>query len=410
VSFVTGLRCRECGNEVRIGPTHVCEFCFGPLEVAYDYDALAGTVTRDRVEAGPASLWRYADLLPLPDPHAQRIDLGDGLTPLVPAPRLAEELGLGELYLKNDTVNPTFSFKDRVVTVALTVARTLGLETVACASTGNLANSVAAHAAQAGMDAYVFVPSDLEPAKIVASAVYAPTLVSVKGSYDDVNRLCAEVAGEHGWAFVNVNVRPYYAEGSKTIGFEACEQLGWEIPDHVVAPMASGSMISKIDKAFSELTKLGLAEEKPWRVSGAQPAGCAPIADAMTSGAEVIRPVKADTESKSLAIGNPADGLYALDAMRRTGGAAASATDQEMREGIRLLARTEGIFAETAGGVTVAALRKLAASGDVSGSERVVAVISGVGLKTVDALAGHVGPTMEIAPDLDELNERLGLA
>lgn len=398
MSYMQGLKCRECEREVEIAAVHVCEFCFGPLEVVYDYDAISRAVSRTSIEAGPRSLWRYADLLPAMPGTApgQRIDLGAGMTPLVPAPRLGQALGLRDLWIKNDTVNPSFSFKDRVVSVALTVARKLGFETAACASTGNLANSVAAHAAHAGMDAYVFVPSDLEQAKIIASAVYGPNLVAVKGDYDDVNRLCAEVAGEYGWAFVNVNVRPYYAEGSKTIGFEVAEQLGWQLPDHVVAPMASGSMLVKIDKAFSELVKVGLVDERPWKVSGAQATGCSPIATALKDGTGFVRPVRPSTIAKSVAIGNPADGYYAIDAVRRTGGSMDDVTDAEIREGMSLLARTEGIFGETAGGVTIAVLRKLAADGRIAPDERTVAIVSGNGLKTTDALAEHVGPTHTI--------------
>ena len=411
MSFVTGLRCRECGHEAPVAAVHVCEFCFGPLEVVYDYDAIAATVSRERVAAGPDSLWRYADLLPeLPGADAgDRVDIGAGRTPLVPAPRLGEALGLGDLWIKNDTLNPSFSFKDRVVSVALSAARALGFDVAACASTGNLANSVAAHAAHAGMDAYVFIPSDLEEGKVLASAVYDPTLVAVKGTYDDVNRLCGELAGTYPWAFVNVNVRPYYAEGSKTIGFEIAEQLGWELPDHIVAPMASGSMLVKIDKAFDELVKVGLVDERPWKISGAQASGCAPIATAHKDGSGVVRPVKPDTVAKSLAIGTPADGYYALDAVERTGGAMEDVSDAEIVEGIRLLASTEGVFAETAGGVTVAALRKLVAQGAVDPDDRTVAVISGIGLKTTDAIVGAVGPTFEIPAGLDDFEQALAL-
>ena len=409
MSFVQGLRCRECGRETDIAAVHVCEFCFGPLEVCYDYDAMADAVSRQRIAAGPRSLWRYGDLLPiLPGTtDTDRVDLGAGLTPLVPAPRLGAALGLDDLWIKNDTVNPSFSFKDRVVTVALTAARMLGFDTAACASTGNLANSVAAHAAHAGMSSYVFIPADLEETKVLASAVYDPTLVAVKGTYDDVNRLCGEIAGEYGWAFVNVNVRPYYAEGSKTIGFEVAEQLGWTLPDHVVAPMASGSMLVKIDKAFTELVKVGLVDDAPWRISGAQASGCAPIATALKDGTGFVRPVKADTIAKSLAIGNPADGYYAIDAVRRTGGWMEDVTDAEVVEGIRLLASTEGVFAETAGGVTVATLRKLVEQQRVAPDERVVAVISGIGLKTTDALNGVVGPTHTIDAGLDDFTAAL---
>jgi threonine synthase len=415
MSQVKGLTCRECGHETEIAAVHVCEFCFGPLEVVYDYEAMAATVSREAIAAGPPTLWRYAPLLPvLGDADgagvpADRIDLGAGYTPLVRAPRLGSALGLDDLWLKNDTVNPSFSFKDRVVSVALTAARWLGFDTAACASTGNLANAVAAHAAAAGMGAYVFVPADLEQAKIVASAVYAPKVVAVKGTYDDVNRLCAEVAGEYGWAFVNVNVRPYYAEGSKTIGFEIAEQLGWRLPDHVVAPMASGAMLVKVDKAFSELVEVGLVDRSPWRISGAQASGCAPIATAFKDGSGQVRPVRPDTVAKSQAIGDPADGYYALDAVNRTGGWMEDATDDEVLEGMRLLASTEGIFAETAGGVTVACLRKAVADGRVERGERTVAVISGNGLKTIEAIADTLGPTCTITGRLDEFEQALAL-
>ncbi len=403
MSYVEGLGCRECGREVAVAAVHVCEFCFGPLEVVYDYDAIRGATSRESIAAGPRTIWRYAPLLPeLGGRPEDRVDLGAGLTPLVPAPRLGAALGLENLLLKNDTVNPSFSFKDRVVSVALTAARHLGFEIAACASTGNLAHSVAAHAAHAGLESYVFIPSDLEPQKVVATAVYGPRLVSVKGNYDDVNRLCAEIASEYPWAFVNVNVRPYYAEGSKTIGFEIAEQLGWELPDQVVAPMASGSMLVKIDKAFTELVKVGLVDEAPWKVSGAQATGCSPIALALKDGTGLVRPVRPTTIAKSLAIGNPADGYYAIDAVKRTGGWMEDVSDGEIADAIGLLARTEGIFAETAGGVTVAVLRKLVAQGRIGPGERTVAVISGLGLKTLDAVSGHVGPTYTIAPSLGD--------
>ncbi len=409
MSFVEGLRCRECGRAYPAEALHVCEYCFGPLEVVYDYDAVAAVVSRASIAAGPTSIWRYADLLPAENDGA--VDLGAGFTPLVRADRLAAELGLGELWLKNDTLNPTGSFKDRVVSVALARARELGFKVAACASTGNLANSVAAHAARAGMRHLVFIPADLEPAKIVTSAVYGDSLVAVDGSYDDVNRLCAELASEHPtWAFVNVNLRTYYAEGSKTLAFETAEQLGWQVPDHVVVPVASGSQLTKIAKGFRELYTVGLLEEEPSvRVSGAQAGGCSPVATAFAAGDHYVRPVKPATLAKSLAIGNPADGIYALDAVRSSGGAVASVTDDEMLEGMILLARTEGIFAETAGGVTIATLAKLAASGVVGSDERVVAYVTGNGLKTVDAVAPLLGPSATIAPTLEAFAEALGV-
>lgn len=401
MDFVTGLRCRECGRAYPAEALHVCDYCFGPLEVAYDYEAMAARVTRDAIAAGPETIWRYADLLPVSD--SSPIDLGTGCTPLVKADRLAAELGLGELWIKNDTVNPTGSFKDRVVSVALTKARELGFKVAACASTGNLANSVAAHAARAGMASVVFIPKDLELAKVVTTAVYGGHLVAVDGTYDDVNRLCAELASEHPtWAFVNVNIRTYYAEGSKTLAFEVAEQLGWRTPDHVVVPVASGSQLTKIHKGFAELHRVGLLEEEPHvRVSGAQAAGCSPVATAFAQGADAIRPVKPSTVAKSLAIGNPADGWYALEAVRKSGGAFEAASDEEIIEGIRLLARTEGIFAETAGGVTIACLAKLARAGVVRPDERVVAYVTGNGLKTIEALSDSTGPTATIEPTLE---------
>jgi threonine synthase len=403
VDFVTGLRCRECQRAFPAEALHVCDYCFGPLEVAYDYERIAASVSRERIEAGPRSIWRYRDLLPVDD--ATPVDLGAGFTPLVRADRLAAELGLGELWIKDDTANPTGSFKDRVVSVALTKARQLGFKVAACASTGNLANSVAAHAARAGMDSVVLIPHDLEAAKVTMTAVYGGTVIAVEGTYDDVNRLCAELTSERPtWAFVNVNVRTYYAEGSKTLAFEIAEQLGWQAPDHVVVPIGSGSQLTKVAKGFAELGKVGLLPTEPAvRVSGAQAEGCSPVATAFLDGTDAIRPVKPRTIAKSLAIGNPADGWYALETMRRSGGSCAEVTDAEIIEAIGLLARTEGIFAETAGGVTIATLCKLAASGAIRPDERVVTLVTGHGLKTVEALAGVPGsaPTATIAPTLD---------
>jgi threonine synthase len=413
--FVSSLRCRECGRQYPAEALHVCEYCFGPLEVVYDYDAVAAAISPEKVAAGPSTIWRYAPLLPAggpgvgestsagPEAGANRVDLGAGFTPLVRADRLAAELGLGELWVKNDTLNPTGSFKDRVVAVALTRARELGFKVAACASTGNLANSVAAHAARAGMQSIVFIPHDLEEAKVVTTAVYSGGLIAVEGTYDDVNRLCAELASEQPtWAFVNVNLRTYYAEGSKTLAFEVAEQLGWQPPDHVVVPIASGSQLTKIHKGFGELHRVGLLDDEPHvRVSGAQAEGCSPVARAFIEGSDHVRPQKPNTIAKSLAIGNPADGWYALDVIRSTGGAAAAVSDDEIVEGIRLLARTEGIFAETAGGVTIASLARLAASGVVRPDERVVAYVTGVGYKTIDAVTPHVRPTATIAPTLE---------
>ncbi len=404
MAFVSALKCRECGREYPIEPSYTCSWCFGPLEVAYDYDAIRAATSRERIAHGPANIWRYADLLP--SDHHPDIDLGAGFTPLVRAERLAAELGLGEVWVKNDTLNPTNSFKDRVVNVALAKALEFGFEVAACASTGNLANSVAAHAARAGLQSYVFVPANLEAGKIVTTAVYGGNLVAVDGNYDDVNRLCAELAGTYPWAFVNVNVRPYYAEGSKTLAFETAEQLGWTTPDHVVVPIASGSQLTKIHKGFHELHRVGLLDEAPEvRVSGAQALGCSPVASAFLEGRDVIKPVKPDTIAKSLAIGNPADGYFAIDAVRSTGGGMAAVTDDEIVEGIRLLARTEGIFAETAGGVTIATLQRLAASGVIRPDERVVVYITGHGLKTLDAVAEVVGPTATIRPTIEAFHD-----
>ena len=404
MAHVNGLRCRECGREYAADPIYTCEWCFGPLEVAYDYDAIRAATSREQIAAGPATLWRYADLLPVESDVA--VDLGTGFTPLVRADRLAAELGLGEVWIKNDTRNPTNSFKDRVVSIAMSKALQFGFKVAACASTGNLANSVAAHAAHAGLRSYVFIPADLEAGKIVTTAVYGGNVVAINGNYDDVNRLCAELAGIYEWAFVNVTMRPYYAEGSKTLAFETAEQLGWQTPDHVVVPIASGSLLTKIHKGFKELHQVGLLDEEPaLRVSGAQALGCSPVAAAWLEESDTIRPVKPSTIAKSLAIGNPADGYFALDCIRSTGGACAAVTDDEVVEGMRLLARTEGIFAETAGGVTVATLQRLASEGIVRPDERVVVYITGHGLKTLEAVSPHVGPTATIAPTLDAFHD-----
>ncbi|MBI3621980.1 MAG: threonine synthase [Nitrospirae bacterium] len=402
------LVCRECGKRYPLEPLHVCEFCFGPLEVEYNYDAIGREMSRASIEAGPKSLWRYAPLLPIE--KEPTVGLYAGMTPLIHAKNLGRELGLDRLYIKNDTVNhPTLSFKDRVVAVALTRAREFGFDTVACASTGNLANSVASHAAQAGLRCFVFIPSDLEAGKILGNLVYRPTVVAVEGNYDDVNRLCSEVAGEYRWAFVNINIRPYYAEGSKTLAFETAEQLGWTAPDHVVVPIASGSLLTKIRKGLMELAKLGLIDQPHTKVSGAQAAGCGPVATAFEAGRDFIKPVTPKTIAKSLAIGNPADGYYALKAVRETGGSIASVSDSEIVEGISLLARTEGIFAETAGGVTTAVLAKLARQGKIDRRELTVAYITGHGLKTQEAIAGSVGDVVRIQPSLSHFEQTLQL-
>ncbi len=394
----TTLRCRECGATFAAEAIFICERCFGPLEVVYDYDALSRQPLRKIIEAGPHSMWRYHPLLPVD--RIPEIDLAPGDSPFIPAVRLGEVLGLRRLFIKNDSVNPTWSFKDRVVGVAVAAARRFDFSVVACASTGNLANAVAAHAARAGLRACVFIPKDLEVEKVLLSNVYHPTIVEVDGTYDEVNRLCAEIADEHRWAFVNVNVRPYYSEGGKTLGFEVAEQLGWRAPDHVVVPIASGSLLVKIHKALIELQRTGLIEEVHTRIHGAQAEGCAPVAAAFAAGTEEIHPVRPNTIAKSLAIGNPADGRYAVRVARTTGGSISAVNDDEVREGIRLLAETEGIFTETAGGVTIGVLRALAAAGRFHPDEVVVAFITGMGLKTSEAVAGMLRDPIVIAPTL----------
>ena len=403
---VEALSCKECGATYPLEARYVCEDCFGPLEVLYDFSGLDAEGTRRRIQAGPQSIWRYADFLPFERPP--KTALAAGVTPLIRADRLAERLGLGEVWVKNDAANPTHSFKDRVVTVALAKAQELGYEVVACASTGNLANAVAAHAAAAGLESYVFVPSDLEEQKILATGIYGTKLVAVRGNYDDVNRLCTELSSERDWAFVNVNVRPYYAEGSKTLAFEIAEQLGFELPDRIVAPIASGSLFTKIARGFDEWREVGLVEGDLPAFNGAQPEGCSPVARAFENGHDVCRPVKPDTIAKSLAIGNPADGPYALDLARRSGGGVDAVSDAEIRDGIKLLAETTGVFTETAGGVTTAVLAKLAASGAIGPDERVVVVITGEGLKTLDAVRGSF-ETHEIEPTAESFGEALGL-
>ena len=397
------LTCRECGDSYGLGAAYACIECFGPLEVGYDFV----DVTRERIEAGPTNMWRYSCLLPVAAYAGDEPNLNPGLTRLVRADNLARALGMtGTLWVKDDSGNPTHSFKDRVVAVAQSAARRLGLGTIACASTGNLANAVAAAAARAGQKSVVVIPSDLEDGKVITTATYGGTLLAVEGNYDDVNRLCSELIGEPltaDWGFVNVNLRPYYAEGSKTLGYEIAEQLGWRLPQQVVSPIASGSLLTKVDKAFRELVALGLVEESPYRVFGAQATGCSPVSVAYREGQEVVRPQRPSTIAKSLAIGNPADGPYALDVVRRTDGAIADVSDEEIVEGIRLLAETEGIFAETAGGVTVAVLRALLASGQLDPSMETVILNTGDGLKTLDAVAGQVGPTATIRPDVDEV-------
>ncbi|HEV3379649.1 MAG TPA: threonine synthase [Trebonia sp.] len=393
----TGLSCRECGWTTQLGPFYACAECFGPLEITYDFPRL----TRADIEAGPTNIWRYAPLLPVPADIASRPTTQPGYTRLIRADGLAAELGMKRLWIKDDSGNPTHSFKDRVVAVALAAATEMGFKVLACPSTGNLANAVAAAAARAGIRSVVMVPANLEEQKILTTAVYGGTFVTVDGTYDDVNRLASELAGEHDdWAFVNVNVRPYYAEGSKTLGFEIAEQLGWRLPEQIVVPVASGAQLVKIDKGFSELSSLGLVDAKPWKVFGAQATGCSPVSEAFARGWDVVRPVKPDTIAKSLAIGNPADGPYVLDVVRRTGGAVADVSDEEVTRSMRLLARTQGVFGETAGGVTVGVLRKLLASGQLDPEAETVIINSGDGLKTLGAIAEEVHVPSAIEPSV----------
>ena len=405
VSTARGLRCRECHHQYEHGAVHVCELCFGPLELDYDYDRIAGLIDRDKLAARPFTMWRYAELLPLSGPPAVGSLVGG--TPLVRAARLAERLGLDEVWVKNDAVcYPSLSFKDRVVSVAISKAIELGFDHVACASTGNLANSVAANAAQLGIKATILVPRSLEPVKILATQVYGARVIAIEGTYDDVNRLCAEAADRHGWGFVNVNLRPYYSEGSKTYAFEIADQLGWRTPDHVIAPMAGGSLVTKIGKAWAELTKIGILPPRAQatRIHGAQAAGCAPISDAVIAGRELIIPVKEPKGiARSLAIGNPADGFYAVKTITSSGGSGASVSDPEIIAGMRLLAETEGIFTETAGGVTVAAAQQLVRDGAIRRGESVVLCITGQGLKTTDPLVGDLPKPPVISPKLSEL-------
>ena len=402
---IKGLICRECGKEYPPVSLHVCDMCFGPLEVQYNYKAIKSRISRKTIEAGPKSLWRYIDLLPIQGEPT--VGLYAGLTPLIRAKNLGDELGLDKLYIKNDTVNhPTLSFKDRVVSVALTRALELGYDTVACASTGNLANSVAA---AAKMQCYVFIPHDLEASKVLGNLVYRPNVVEVEGNYDDVNRLCSEIAGEHKWAFVNVNIRPYYAEGSKTLAYEVVEQLGWIAPDQIVIPMASGSLLTKIWKGLNEFHKLGLIDGLTTKVHGAQAEGCSPISAAYKQGRDFFKPVKPNTIAKSLAIGNPADGYYALKATAESGGAMDSVTDEEIVEGMMLLAQTEGVFAETAGGVTIGVLKKLVKQGVIKRTDTTVALITGNGLKTQEAVMHAVGRPTRISPSLAQFQKTFNL-
>lgn len=406
MGYVNSLKCRECGREYPIEPIYVCEFCFGPLEAAYDYERIKKVLTKEVIQARDKNLWRYKELLPI-DGEPQ-VGLNSGFTPLIKADNLAKELGIDNLYIKDDTVvHPTLSFKDRVVSVALTKAKEFGFDTVACASTGNLAHSVSAHGAKASFRRFVFIPATLEPSKILASLVYEPNVVAVDGNYDDVNRLCTEIANKYRWAFVNINIRPFYAEGSKTQGFEIIEQLGWRAPDNIVVPCASGSLLTKIWKAFKEFKEIGLISELNTRMFAAQASGCSPISTAIKAGTDIIKPVKPDTIAKSLAIGNPADGYYAVNVVNESGGYGENVTDLEIIEGIKLLARTEGIFSETAGGVTIAATKKLIQKGKINKKDLTVVSITGNGLKTQEALSGHIKGVYYIKPNISSFEDVL---
>jgi threonine synthase len=407
MATVKGLKCRECGRPYPADPLHVCEFCFGPLEVDYDYERLRRTLTRRSIESGPPSIWRYRELLPI-DGHPA-VGIHCGMTPLIAAKNLARALGMREVYVKNDTVNhPSFSFKDRVVAVAITKALEFDFEVVACASTGNLANSVAAHAAEGGLLSFVFMPADLEQGKVIGTLIYAPNLVAVEGNYDEVNRLCSEIADKYRWAFVNINIRPYYAEGSKTFGYEIAEQLGWRAPRHIVVPGAGGSLVTKIWKGLKEFERLGLLDGGcATRMHLAQAEGCGPIVTAIKENSEIVKPVKPKTIAKSLAIGNPADGYYAYKAVKESGGHGEHASDEEIVEGMKLLASTEGIFSETAGGVTVAAAKRLIEQGRIPRDESLVLCITGNGLKTQEAVAPSLRVSLQIKPTLRSFDEAM---
>ncbi len=405
MSYAKALRCRECGREYPHAPMSICEACFRPLEVIYDYDAIARVISRERIARGPLTMWRYRDLLPVESEDV--IDIDTGFTPLIKADNLGRGLGLEKLYVKNDTLNPTFSFKDRVVSVAITKAREFGFETAACASTGNLACSVAAYAAKAGMEAYVFIPADLEQGKIVGAAIYGPKLIAVDGVYDEISLLCRELVERYKWAFVNINIRAYYSEGAKTLGYEVAEQLGWRAPEHVIVPVASGSLHSKVWKGLNEFASLGLIGPVKTRVHAAQPSGCSPVVNAFESGTMEVLPVRPNTICKSLAIGNPAEGYYALKTLKESRGVAIGVSDEELVDGMKLLAETEGIFAETTGGVVIAALRKLVASGVIKRDETTVAYITGCGLKTQEAVMDKLPPRLNIQPSIGSFEQAL---
>lgn len=409
MSFVTGMKCRECAKDYDVGAYNVCEYCFGPLEIQYDYDAIAKTLTREKIQARPPNLWRYRELLPVE--HEPSIGLHSGFTPLVRADRLAQALGVKELYVKDDSVNhPTFSYKDRVVSVAISKAIELGFDTVSCASTGNLANAVSAHAARAGLRCFIFIPDGLERGKVVGSTIYAPTPVAISGNYDDVNRLCTEIADKYQWAFVNINIRPFYTEGAKTYGFEVAEQLGWKLPQHIVVPTAGGTILPKIASAFEEMVRVGLVEETPAKIYSAQATGCAPVVSAIHRHSDLIEPVKPDTIAKSIAIGNPADGYYVIKAVNKSGGWGESASDEEIVEAIKLLARTEGIFTEPAGGTTVAVTKKLIDQGRIPRDESIIIAVTGNGYKTLEAVSDSLAQPQLIEARLaafDALYEKM---
>jgi threonine synthase len=404
MSFVKGLQCRECGQDYPKEPLHVCETCFGPLEIVYDYDAIGNTISREKIAARDKNLWRYRELLPID--REPQVGMYSGFTPLVKAHRLAQALGVKELYIKDDSVNhPTFSYKDRVVSVAISKAIEFGFDTVSCASTGNLANSVAAHAAKAGLNCYVFVPDGLEQGKIIGSAIYGPKTIAIKGNYDDVNRLCSEIGDKYGWAFVNVNLRPYYSEGAKTHAYEVAEQLGWKLPKHIVVASAGGTILPKLAKAFKELVKVGLVQDTGCKIYSAQAAGCAPIINALHKGTDLINPVKPNTIASSIAIGNPADGYYVVQAVKESGGWGDSVTDEEILEGIKLLARTEGIFTEPAGGTEVAVTRKLIQNGRIPRDESIVISITGNGYKTLEAVTRSIEQPYTITATLENFDQ-----
>jgi threonine synthase len=406
MGFVSALRCRECAREYPAQPIYVCEFCFGPLEAVYDYDKIKKSLTRESINRRPKNLWRYRELLPIEG--EPQVGLDSGMSPLLKAENLAKILGADELYIKDDSVmHPTLSFKDRVVSVALTRAKEFGFDTVACASTGNLAHSVSALGARSGLKRFVFIPASLEQSKIIASLVYEPNLIAVDGNYDDVNRLCSEIANKYRWAFVNINIRPYYAEGSKTLGYEILEQLGWRAPASVVIPCASGSLLTKIWKAFKEFQKIGLIDELNSKIYAAQATGCSPITTALKQGRDVIKPVKPNTIAKSLAIGNPADGYYAITAIKESGGWGEDVSDEEIISAIKLLAGSEGVFAETAGGVTLAATKKLIEQGKIDRKGPIVICVTGNGLKTQEALQGRTAPVHYIKPNLASFEDVL---